>query len=123
MSLLFAFGSGTFAGADNIPKTSILDNEEVLIQTALIGFTGPNVQLQIVRSVGIPWAEIIRGLQQDPTFLHGIKSRRLEELIAEAYTREGYKDVTLTPHSADKGPDVIVSATYRVSGRSKSSIK
>jgi restriction system protein len=35
----------------------------------------------------------------------------LEELIAEAYEREGYKDVILTPHSADKGRDVIVSAT------------
>ena len=35
----------------------------------------------------------------------------MEELIAEAYERDGYKDVILTPHSADKGRDVIVSAT------------
>lgn len=94
-----------------VHKTSMLDDEEVVIQSALVGFTGPSAQLQIVRSVGIPWAEIINGLQQDPDFLHKIKPRRLEELIAEAYEREGYKDVILTPHSADKGRDVIVSAT------------
>jgi HJR/Mrr/RecB family endonuclease len=109
---MIAFGSGTFAGADIFPKASTLDTEEVVIQSALIGFTGPNAQFQIVRSVGIPWIEIIRGLQQDSTFLHSIKPRRLEELIAEAYIREGYKDVTLTPFSADRGRDVIVSATF-----------
>ena len=117
MSLLLAFGSGTFGGAGiptqlaDVPQNSTLDTEEVIIQSALVGFTGPNVQPQIIRSVAIPWAEIMRGLQQDPTFLLGIKPRRLEELIAEAYEREGYKDVILTPHSADKGRDVIVSAT------------
>lgn len=117
MSLLLAFASGTLGATGSLTissdaqKTSILENEEVVIQSALIGFTGPNVQPQIVRSVTIPWAEIIRGLQLDPTFLHNIKPRRLEELIAEAYEREGYKDVILTPHSADKGRDVIVSAT------------
>jgi hypothetical protein len=94
-----------------VQKTSILDEEEVVIQSALIGFTGPDAQPHIIRSVGIPWAEIIRGLLQDPDFLHKIKPRRLEELIAEAYDRDGYKDVILTPHSADKGRDVIVSAT------------
>jgi len=95
----------------DVEKTSTLDDEEVVIQSALIGFTGPDANPHIVRSVGIPWAEIIRGLLQDPGFLHKIKPRRLEELIAEAYDREGYKDVILTPHSADKGRDVIVSAT------------
>jgi restriction system protein len=97
--------------SSDVQKISELDDEEVVIQSALVGFTGPNVQPQIVRSVAIPWAEIIRGLQQDSDFLHKIKPRRLEELIAEAYEREGYKDVILTPHSADKGRDVIVSAT------------
>lgn len=114
MSLLLAFGTGTLGGAGihtNSPSVSTLDTEEFVIQSALVGFTGPNLQLQIVRSVAIPWEEIIRGLQQDPTFLHGIKPRRLEELIAEAYTREGYQDVILTPFSADRGRDVIVSAT------------
>jgi restriction system protein len=117
MSLLLAFASGTLGATGSLTissdakKTSILENEEVVIQSALVGFTSPNVQLQIVRSVTIPWAEIIRGLQLDPTFLHSIKPRRLEELIAEAYEREGYKNVILTPHSADKGRDVIVSAT------------
>lgn len=108
---MMAFGSGTFAGTDIFSKASTLDPEEIVIQSALVGFTGPNVQPQIARSVAIPWEEIIRGLQQDPTFLNGIKPRRLEELIAEAYTREGYKDVILTPYSADRGRDVIVSAT------------
>jgi restriction system protein len=118
MSLLLAFATGTL-GTTGSPDTSsdaqkatlLLANEEVVIRSALVGFIGPNSQFQIVRSVTIPWEEIIRGLQRDPAFLQGIKPRRLEELIAEAYAREGYKDVLLTPHSADKGRDVIVSAT------------
>lgn len=94
-----------------VQKTSMLDDEEVVIQAALVGFIAPDALPQIIRSVGIPWDEIVRRLQDDPDFLHKIKPRRLEELIAEAYEREGYKDVILTPHSADKGRDVIVSAT------------
>jgi restriction system protein len=96
--------------SSEVKKTS-MDDEELVIQSALFGFTGLDAQPHIIRSVGIPWAEIIRGLLQDPDFLHKIKPRRLEELIAEAYDREGYKNVILTPHSADGGRDVIVSAT------------
>lgn len=109
------------SGADNVgvgltessdvQKTSMLDDQEVVIQSALVGFTGEDARPQLVRSVAIPWAEIIDALERDPDFLQGIHPRRLEELIAEAYTREGYTDVILTPYSGDKGRDVIVSAT------------
>jgi restriction system protein len=93
-----------------VRKIDVLD-QEVLIQSALTGFARPDQQGQIVRSVAIPWAEIIKGLERDPAFLERIHPRRLEELIAEAYRREGYTDVELTPYSADRGRDVIVSAT------------
>jgi restriction system protein len=104
-----AMGLGLTESAD-VQKIDMLD-QEVVIQSALTGFDRPEQQRQIIRSVAIPWTEIIKGLEQDHTFLQRIDPRQLEELIAEAYRREGYTDVVLTPYSGDKGRDVIVSAT------------
>jgi restriction system protein len=84
---------------------------EVVIQSAIIGFDHSQAGDYMVRTVAIPWIEIITGLQKDPHFLNSISPRRLEELVAEAYVREGYTDVELTPYSGDLGRDVIVSAT------------
>lgn len=96
--------------SSEVHKIDVFD-QELVIQSALTGFAGPGHQRQVVRSVAIPWTEIIKGLERDSAFLERIHPRRLEELIAEAYTREGYTDVELTPYSADRGRDVIVSAT------------
>src|SRR4029450_11755683 len=42
-------------------------------------------------------------------FLHQLNWRKVEELIAGAYVREGWPEVVLTPRSADGGRDVIAS--------------
>ena len=45
-------------------------------------------------------------IQKDPAAIYQIGWRTWEELIAGAYTREGF-EVILTPRSNDKGRDVI----------------
>jgi restriction system protein len=80
---------------------------EVLLQAAII-LTGDTTQEGVlVRGVAVAWEEIIRWLAQDPKFLFKISWRKLEELIAGAYEREGWPEVILTPRSGDGGRDVI----------------
>jgi hypothetical protein len=76
---------------------------EILLQAAsiLTGDTTPEGLL--VQGVAVAWEEIIRWLAQDPDFLFKISWRKLEELIAGAYEREGWSEVILTPRSGDRG--------------------
>jgi restriction system protein len=106
---MFVSGRSTLAGKGTV--TDKIPDDELVIPIALVGFTGPAVEQQVIRSVTIPWVEILRAIQTDPGFLHTIHPKRLEQLVAEAYIREGYTDVELTPYSGDKGRDVIVTAT------------
>lgn len=96
---------------EQVGSQVVIPDGELVIQAAVIGFNDPSTHQLLVRSVTIPWIEIIKALEKDPSFLDTLKPRRLEELVAEAYTQLGYKDVVLTPHSNDKGRDVIVTAT------------
>ena len=60
-----------------------------------------------MRAVALPWFEIVSSVEKDPQFLHRIPWRRLEELIAGAYERDGWDEVTITPPSGDSGRDII----------------
>jgi restriction system protein len=51
--------------------------------------------------------EILAQLESDPAFLYRVPWRKLEELIAGAFERDGWPIVVLTPRSGDKGRDVI----------------
>ena len=46
-------------------------------------------------------------MERDPEFLFTIHWRKLEEIVAAAYEREGWPEVILTPRSGDQGRDVI----------------
>jgi restriction system protein len=57
--------------------------------------------------VTIPWFDIIALLKQDPNVAFQISPERWEEIIAGAYHRAKFDEVTLTPRSGDHGRDVI----------------
>jgi len=80
---------------------------DVLLQAAVVCFGEKVQEGQLIEGVAIPWFEIIRHLDRDPSFLFKIPWRKLEELIAGAYEREGWPEVVLTPPSGDGGRDVI----------------
>jgi len=61
----------------------------------------------LIEAVTIPWFEIIDLLKKDPNIAFQIPARRWEEIIAGAYHRYGFEEVTLTPRSGDHGRDVI----------------
>lgn len=62
---------------------------------------------QLIQAVDIPWGEIVRLLQKDPTVAYQIPWRKWEEIIAGAYKKAGFEEVTLTPQSGDYGRDII----------------
>src|SRR6266849_5180384 len=79
----------------------------LLIQATIITFGERTNEGQLVEAVAIPWFEIVRELVRNPRFLHEIDWRKMEELVAGAYKKEGWPQVELTPPSGDKGRDVI----------------
>jgi restriction system protein len=62
---------------------------------------------QLIQLVTPPWGEIVRILQNDPTVAYQIPWRKWEEIIAGAYKKAGFDEVTLTPRSGDYGRDII----------------
>lgn len=62
---------------------------------------------RLITAVTVPWFEIVELLKKDPTLAFKIPPRKWEEIIAGAYKRAGFDEVTLTPPSKDRGRDVI----------------
>ena len=61
----------------------------------------------LIESVAVPWFEIIRLIEKDPSAIYQIDCWKWEEIIAGAYKQAGFDTVELTPRSGDKGRDVI----------------
>jgi restriction system protein len=84
---------------------------EVLLQAAIIVPGNKTSEGWIIEAVAPAWFEILRQLERDPAFLYKFSryDRKFEELLAGAYEREGWPEVTLTKRTGDKGRDVIAS--------------
>jgi restriction system protein len=61
----------------------------------------------LIRSTSDLWAEIVQRLGSDWSAAYQLKPEQWEELVAGAFKKAGYDDVTLTPRSRDHGRDVI----------------
>jgi restriction system protein len=62
---------------------------------------------QIIEAVTVPWFDIIEAILKDPKTAFEISPRKWEEIVAGAYHRAGFDEITLTPPSGDGGRDVI----------------
>ena len=61
----------------------------------------------LIIAVAPAWSKIIALLERDPDAAFKIDPRKWEEIIAGAYSEAGFDEVILTPHSGDRGRDVI----------------
>src|SRR5215467_14325759 len=94
------------APAQPIAVPDPLPTPSILLQAVIVpGERTPEGQL--VEAVTVPWFEIIDLLNRDPALAFQLDPRKWEEMIAGAYDRAGYDEVTLTPRSGDGGRDVI----------------
>jgi restriction system protein len=78
----------------------------LLLQTVIVPGAKTD-EGQLIEAVTLPWFEIIALLSRDPSLAYQIEARKWEEIIAGAYQRAGFDEVTLTPRSGDFGRDVI----------------
>jgi restriction system protein len=62
---------------------------------------------KLIEAVTIPWFEIVALLKENPNVAFQISPEKWEEIVAGAYNRAGFDEVTLTPRSGDHGRDVI----------------
>lgn len=84
----------------------VFRSASLLLQTVIVG--GANTKEgQLIEAVALPWFEIIELLKQDPSLAFQIGDRKWEEIVAGAYSKAGFDQVTLTPRSGDYGRDVI----------------
>jgi restriction system protein len=93
---------------------SILGQEEelaflppLLIQAEIVVFGDRTKEGQLIKNLGDLWFRILNHLKADPTFWFKLDWRKMEELVAGAYWKQGFPKVELTPPSGDKGRDVI----------------
>jgi restriction system protein len=61
----------------------------------------------IIQAIALPWLEIIEYLSKDWKVAYQLPPEKWEEIIAGAYKKAGFEEVTLTPRSGDRGRDVI----------------
>jgi restriction system protein len=90
-----------------LPIKAILSPSlNLLLQTVIAPGIKTN-EGQLIEAVAVPWFEIIELLKQDSNIAYKISARKWEEIIAGAYHKAGFEEVTLTPRSGDFGRDVI----------------
>jgi restriction system protein len=91
-----------------LPFVAVLDHlPGMLLQTAVVQLGEKTEEGHIVQAVALAWFEIITQVSKNPDFLSQVRWRKLEEIIAGAYEKEGWDEVILTPPSSDGGRDVI----------------
>jgi len=61
----------------------------------------------LVESTSWVWDEIVRALGDDWSLAYQLTPEKWEEIVAGAFKKAQYDEVTLTPRSGDRGRDVI----------------
>jgi restriction system protein len=82
------------------------DRPQALMQAVIVPGARTN-EGKLIEAVALPWFDIIALLKDDPTLAFQISPEKWEEIVAGAYNRAGFDEVTLTPRSGDYGRDVI----------------
>lgn len=95
-----------FARASAVLLKSVTASSSLVMQAVIIPGNRSS-EGRLIEAVALPWFEIIRQLEADPSLAFKIPAQKWEEIIAGAYKKAGFDEVTLTPRSADLGRDVI----------------
>jgi restriction system protein len=89
-----------------LPLRTTAERPQVLMQAVIVPGARTN-EGKLVEAVALPWFDIIALLKDDPNLAFQISPEKWEEIVAGAYNRAGFDEVTLTPRSGDYGRDVI----------------
>jgi restriction system protein len=96
--------TGVFAPPLALTEAAAISS--LLLQTVIVPGARTN-EGTLIEAVAVPWFDIIAFLKTDPRIAFQISWEKWEEIIAGAYKKAGFDEVTLTPRSGDYGRDVI----------------
>ncbi|MEM6472286.1 MAG: restriction endonuclease [Planctomycetota bacterium] len=90
-------------------QLSALVTPSVLLQAPIVTLGEKTEEGECVKSVRETWREIARQVQSQSDFLFEFTtaSRAFELFLAATYRMDGFDEVIVTPHSNDRGRDVI----------------
>jgi restriction system protein len=83
-----------------------IDVGSLLLQT-VVNAGDKTREGELIEAVTVPWFQIVKLLENDPSIVFQMDPRRFEEMVAGWYKEYGFDEVTLTPSSGDHGRDVI----------------
>jgi restriction system protein len=98
--------SGAMTADTPLPLRVSANNTQLLLQTVIV-LGAKTEEGKLIQAIAVPWFDIVELLQQDPSVAYQISPEKWEEIVAAAYHRAGFDEVTLTPRSGDYGRDVI----------------
>jgi restriction system protein len=88
-----------------LPMTVTM-RSSLLLQTVIVP-GAKTAEGRLIEAVALPWFDIIELLKNNPAIAYELSAQQWEEIIAGAYKKAGFDEVTLTPRSGDYGRDVI----------------
>ena len=97
---------GSLISFGEVTAVKVVSSANLLLQTVIVPGDKTS-EGRLIEAVTIPWFEIIDLLKEDPTLAFKIPPGKWEEIIAGAYKKAGFDEVTLTRRSGDYGRDVI----------------
>src|SRR4029079_3480356 len=74
---------------------------------SIITPTRKTTQGVLIKATGVVWSKIAKVLQHAWSRAFEIQAEKWEEIVAGAFDKAGFDEVTLTPRSGDHGRDVI----------------
>ncbi len=90
--------SATGVSGPPFPLAEAAAVASLLLQTVLVP-GARTTEGTLIEAVALPWFDIIAILQIDPRIAFQLSWEKWEEIIAGAYTKAGFEEVTLTPRS------------------------
>lgn len=100
----FLINLGLCPELKNLRSISQISNLQI---KTIVKFGNKTEEGKLIQSVTVPWLDIIEVLKNDPSAAFQISPNKWEEIIAGAYKKAGFEEVTLTPRSGDRGRDII----------------
>ncbi|WP_082773546.1 restriction endonuclease [Afipia birgiae] len=104
---MLGFGAIGEHAIGEVPFPAEVHQLPALHLISAVNFDAKTGEGRLIASTKTIWNEIVRVLGCDWSQAFKIPPDKWEEIVAGAFKKDGYDDVTLTPRSGDHGRDVI----------------
>jgi len=105
---MYGFGAFGESAYGDLPDDLAFERRQAtVVLESIIATDRKTSEGVLIQATGAVWLEIAKRLGDDWSIALQIPPDKWEEIVAGAFKKFGYDEVTLTPRSADHGRDVI----------------